>query len=196
MGSYISCLSWNPLFIFSSMTTVEFLKSQVDRLSLEVHSLKSEAGAENISVGNYLLTRLAQLHVTVRTIPACLPYHCLIFNIVDVWCTWWFQPGFFGKLISNNTIYFITIRVYRTWSKTTLISTGLETGILFGTFVLYYRLNLDCTSNELNAAYAADGYARVKEGSLGAVTTTSVSCSLFIPNAKLSTGLVSANCLL
>ena len=55
------------------------------------------------------------------------------------------------------------------------MSTGLETGILFGTFVLYYRLNLDFASNELNAAYAADGYARVKEGSLGAVTTTSVS---------------------
>ena len=62
--------------------------------------------------------------------------------------------------------------------------------------LIYYRLNLACTSNELNAAYAADGYARVKEGSLGAVTTTSVSYFLFIPNAKLSTGLVSANCLL
>ena len=29
-------------------------------------------------------------------------------------------------------------------------------------------------SNELNAAYAADGYARVKEGSIGVVTTTYV----------------------
>ena len=51
------------------MTTVEELKSQVDRLSLEVHSLKAERGAENISIGNYLLNRLAQLHVTVRIIP-------------------------------------------------------------------------------------------------------------------------------
>ncbi|KAF9527537.1 pyruvate decarboxylase THI3 [Crepidotus variabilis] len=30
----------------------------------------------------------------------------------------------------------------------------------------------NCSSNELNAAYAADGYARVKETSLGVITTT------------------------
>lgn len=100
-----------------------------------------------------------------------------------------FNLGFLVGCISNNTIYLIMIWKYRTWSKIILISTGLETGISFGIFVLYYRLNLDCTSNELNAAYAADGYARIKEGSLGAVTTTSVSCFLFIPNAKSSTGL-------
>jgi len=33
-------------------------------------------------------------------------------------------------------------------------------------------------SNELNAAYAADGYARVKEHSIGVVTTT---CACVIP---------------
>jgi hypothetical protein len=68
------------------MATVEVLKSQVDRLSLAVHSLKAEAGAENISIGNYLLARLAQLHVTVRTIPSCSPYRCSTFYIGDVWC--------------------------------------------------------------------------------------------------------------
>jgi hypothetical protein len=47
-------------------TVEEVLKSQVDRLSLEIHTLKAEAGAENISIGNYLLARLAQLNVTVR----------------------------------------------------------------------------------------------------------------------------------
>ena len=104
-----------------------------------------------------------------------------------------FNLGFLVGCISNNAIYLIMIGEYRTWSKIILISTGLETGILFDIFVLYYRLNLD-TSNELNAAYAADGYARVKEGSLGAVTTTSVSCFILIPNAKSSIGLVSANC--
>ena len=29
-------------------------------------------------------------------------------------------------------------------------------------------------SNELNASYAADGYARIKEGTLGVITTTYV----------------------
>lgn len=59
------------------MATVEALKSQVDRLTLEIHSLRAEKGAENISVGNYLLTRLAQLDVTVRTI-----HHLLVPLIV------------------------------------------------------------------------------------------------------------------
>ena len=68
------------------MATVEVLKSQVDRLTLEVQSLKAETGAENISVGNYLLARLAQLHVTVRTISTCPPYRCSTFYIGDVWC--------------------------------------------------------------------------------------------------------------
>jgi hypothetical protein len=68
------------------MASVEALKSQVDRLNLEVHSLKAETGAESISVGNYLLTRLAQLDVKVRTIPSCSPCRCSTFHIVDVWC--------------------------------------------------------------------------------------------------------------
>lgn len=47
-------------------TAEDVLKSQVDHLSLEVHTLKAESGTENIFIGNYLLARLAQLHVTVR----------------------------------------------------------------------------------------------------------------------------------
>ena len=86
------------------MATVEVLKSQVDRLNLEVHSLKAETGAENISIGNYLLSRLAQLHVTVRRIPTCSAYRSSTFYIVDVWCAWRFQPGIFGRLhILYNT---------------------------------------------------------------------------------------------
>lgn len=34
-------------------------------------------------------------------------------------------------------------------------------------------------SNELNAAYAADGYARVKENSIGVITTT-YGCRTFL----------------
>ena len=75
--------------MFSSMATVKDLKSQVDRLKLEVLSLKAETGADNISIGSFLLTRLAQLHVTVRIIPTCSPYHrCSTFHIGNFWCAW------------------------------------------------------------------------------------------------------------
>ena len=55
------------------VTDADALKSQLDHLRLEVHSLKAKAGTENISIGNYLLTRLAQLHVTVRIIQLLVP---------------------------------------------------------------------------------------------------------------------------
>jgi len=44
------------------------LRVEVDRLRLELQSFKakSESGEAPISIGNYLLTRLAQLGVTVR----------------------------------------------------------------------------------------------------------------------------------
>jgi hypothetical protein len=78
------------------MASVEALKSEVDRLNLEVQSLKAETGAENISVGNYLLTRLAQLNVTVRTIPTCSPLslfyllhsRCLACLVISIWGFW------------------------------------------------------------------------------------------------------------
>ena len=63
--------------------------------TVEVHSLKAEAGAENISVGNYLLTRLAQLHVTVRNtylFPLSsfnlLHRRCLVFRVISTWRFW------------------------------------------------------------------------------------------------------------
>jgi hypothetical protein len=68
-------------------TAEDVLKSQVDRLSLEVHTLKAESGTENISIGNYLLARLAQLHVTVR-ITTCSPYLCSAFYLGNVWTAW------------------------------------------------------------------------------------------------------------
>ena len=37
---------------------------------------------------------------------------------------------------------------------------------------LCFRVYPESYSNELNAAYAADGYARVKERSLGVIITT------------------------
>lgn len=46
-------------------TDTESLQIEVDRLRLELESLKSATGTKNISVANYLLTRLAQQGVTV-----------------------------------------------------------------------------------------------------------------------------------
>ncbi|KAF8809567.1 pyruvate decarboxylase [Phlegmacium glaucopus] len=100
-------------------THIDALKSQVDRLRLEVHGLRAQTGAENISVGNYLLTRLTQLRVTA------------MFGLPGD-----FNLGFLDLVEDHPDIDWVG----------------------------------NC--NELNAAYAADGYARVKEGSLGVVTTT------------------------
>jgi hypothetical protein len=44
--------------------STEQLKLEVDRLRMELQALRLKS---TISVGNYLLTRLAQLGVTVRT---------------------------------------------------------------------------------------------------------------------------------
>lgn len=85
---------------------------------------------------------------------------------------------------------------FRTLSKTTLRLNGLEIGALLAPF----RVDiLTFHSNELNAAYAADGYARVKEHSIGAVTTT---CACVIPqllkfdSSPINVALVSASSLL
>ena len=43
----------------------EALSAELDRIRLELQSLKAEKGKENITVGGYLLARLAQLGVTV-----------------------------------------------------------------------------------------------------------------------------------
>ena len=39
------------------------LNAEVDRLRLQVHSLKQEQGSHDITIGEYLLTRLDQLGV-------------------------------------------------------------------------------------------------------------------------------------
>jgi len=54
------------------MSTEQDLKLEVDRLRKELQALKLKS---TISVGDYLLTRLAQLGVTVRTFPSSLNEH-------------------------------------------------------------------------------------------------------------------------
>ena len=62
------------------------LQSEVDRLRLQLHTLQAEQGVQNISIGNYLLERLAQLGVTVRW-DLLLPLVNLMTFTVDVWCS-------------------------------------------------------------------------------------------------------------
>jgi len=44
------------------------LNAEVDRLRLELQTLQAKSGVKGIPVGNYLLTRLAQLGVQVLVI--------------------------------------------------------------------------------------------------------------------------------
>ena len=49
----------------SDSKIMDALNAEIGRLRLEVHNLKGESGAQNISIGNYLLVRLEQLGVKV-----------------------------------------------------------------------------------------------------------------------------------
>lgn len=79
----------------------EALSAELDRIRLELHTLKAEKGKQNITVGDYLLTRLAQLGVTVRRpLPSCffiLSFACAGY----VWPSWRFQSGILGTLRSK-----------------------------------------------------------------------------------------------
>ncbi|KIK07962.1 hypothetical protein K443DRAFT_128744 [Laccaria amethystina LaAM-08-1] len=101
------------------MSSHSVLQSEVDRLRLQLQTLQVEQGVQNISIGNYLLERLAQLGVTS------------MFGVPGD-----FNLGFLDLVEDHSKIEWVG----------------------------------NC--NELNAAYAADGYARVKEHSIGVVTTT------------------------
>ncbi|KAF5360435.1 hypothetical protein D9756_004751 [Leucocoprinus leucothites] len=99
---------------------VDALKGEVDRLKLEITNLQvTHSAVGNITIGNYILTRLAQLKVTK------------MFGLPGD-----FNLGFLDLIEEHPDIDWVG----------------------------------DC--NELNAAYAADGYARVKQNSLGVVVTT------------------------
>lgn len=115
--SHPETIPFYPSAMSSQISTA--LQAELNRLKLEVHSLRSHQGSEHITVGNYLLARLEQLGVTS------------IFGIPGD-----FNLGFLDLIEDHPTINWVG----------------------------------DC--NELNAAYAADGYARVKEHSIGVVTTT------------------------
>lgn len=80
-----------------STQTSAALQAEINRLQLEVQSLKAEQGSELISVGNYLLARLAQLGVTVSMSSA----HCYLSTegqgLVYVWSPRGFQSWFPGE---------------------------------------------------------------------------------------------------
>ena len=55
-----------PTFSFSMLSqAASILQAEVNRLRLELQTFKVEDGSQQISIGNYLLARLAQLKVTV-----------------------------------------------------------------------------------------------------------------------------------
>ena len=62
------------------------------------------------------------------------------------------------------------ICIHRITSKILKLSTGLVIGTQPSAAL--DTINLLGISNELNAAYAADGYARINEHGVGVVTTT------------------------
>ena len=64
--------------------------AELDRLRLQVQSLKVESGIPNVSIGNYLLTRLEQLGVTVSNsifqheiARAYFCRRCLVFLVIS-----------------------------------------------------------------------------------------------------------------
>ena len=63
----------------------EALSAELDRIRLELQSLKAEKGKENITVGGYLLARLAQLGVTVRRLSPSSVHILSSACIVHVW---------------------------------------------------------------------------------------------------------------
>ncbi|KAH6912549.1 pyruvate decarboxylase [Coprinopsis sp. MPI-PUGE-AT-0042] len=101
------------------MSNPETLQAHIDRLTLEVQALRVEQGEEKVSIGTYLITRLAQMGV----------------------------KSFFG------------------------VPGDFNLGLL-DLVEDHPDVNWVGNCNELNAAYAADGYARIKPFSLGVLVTT------------------------
>ena len=70
------------------------LRAELDRLKLELDSLKASNKSEEILIGNYLLARLAQLNVTVSL--QIISYF-FSYPVVYVWGSWRFQSWIFGE---------------------------------------------------------------------------------------------------
>ncbi|KAF7317234.1 Pyruvate decarboxylase [Mycena chlorophos] len=103
------------------MSSAAALEAEVNRLRLELQTLRATTASEPIEIGNYLLQRLKQLDVKQ------------LFGVPGD-----FNLGFLDLVEADSAISWVG----------------------------------NC--NELNSAYAADGYARVNETRIGAVLTTFV----------------------
>jgi hypothetical protein len=84
-----------------SSTTDSTLQAEVDRLRLELKTIRAQTqdvASGQITVGNYLLTRLEQLGVTVRLLSlfACIDTtfqllcnrKCLAYRETSTWAFW------------------------------------------------------------------------------------------------------------
>lgn len=149
------------------------LQAEVNRLKHELVTMKVDeqipAASQTCTIAEYLLERLVQLQVTVRNIshprPLCLYSRLSRTSLVCLETSILVRASInpLRSCPHNPQVSWIT-------SKTIPSLNGPETGMLLIPFG--DDLTLSVSSNELNASYAADGYARVKEGSLGVLVTT------------------------
>ena len=80
-----------------TVQTVANLQSEVSKLRHELQTLKVEdetphLAGEQIYIANYLLERLAQLGVKVRSTSFLALLSRLTSRIANVWSSWRFQP--------------------------------------------------------------------------------------------------------
>lgn len=155
---------------------VHALQSEIVKLQTELDSIKT--GGEEITVANYLLARLEQIGVKVSGFAYDnLASLCSLLRsfllAAYVWGSRRLQSGIPCEL---NCLYIITSLfahlLKRIMLKTLKLLTGLATGKQSRRTFSQHPLMACWISNELNAAYAADGYARINEHSVGVVTTT------------------------
>ena len=81
----------------------EAMSSEINRLKLEVQTLQSKLGSSTVTIGRYLLDRLSQVGVKVRTVHRyeSLPNSCS----ANVWFAWRLQSRISGELCAYKRRY-------------------------------------------------------------------------------------------
>ena len=148
-----------------STQAVASLQAAVNRLKHELATMRVSdqipGAGESVTIADYLLERLVQLNVTVRTIQTD--------PCQSAYLTMYSRPCSVSQEISISDSWITSKIIPRSSGRATgrycscLSRSGASAELLFLIFP---------HSNELNASYAADGYARVKEGGIGVLLTT------------------------
>lgn len=126
-------------------TDKEVLVTELDRLRLQLQTLQAKTGTEDITIGSYLLSRLAQLGVTVSLL------RCIFWTMSNskhlsqsmFGLPGDFNLGFLVRLVSLalNMSSLSNPFDYRTWSRTIPKLTGLATGMMFSMFTSFVYLH-------------------------------------------------------